>query len=72
MFENDLKVVYRSAKDKGMALFNKIAVGEVRDAYHKQLKEKFTEKHQYFVNENEKVSEQQCLNFLHHHYESIN
>ena len=71
MDEDELKECYRSAKGKAMVLFNKTAVGDVREEYLKTLKEKMLGKQRHFSVENEKTSEQSCLLFLQQNYEPI-
>ena len=71
MFEEELKSLYSSAKKTALEIFNKIAVGDVREEYLKNLKEKMQTKLEYFRLENEKTSEQQCMMFLEQEYEPI-
>lgn len=72
MFEDELKALYKRAKAGAMAVFNKTAVGDVRDEYCRQLKEKMAAKHLHLATENEKTSEQSCMIFLQQNYEPIN
>lgn len=44
MPEDDLIVIYKSAKKCAMEKFNKVAVGDVREEYIRQLKERMFDK----------------------------
>jgi hypothetical protein len=44
MTEEDLKLIYKDAKKIAMDSFNKVAVGDVREEYTRQLKEKMADK----------------------------
>lgn len=52
-------------------IFEKVAVGEIRNDFVKQLRAKMNQKFQMLSMENEKTSEQQCVHFLQQNYESI-
>jgi uncharacterized protein YnzC (UPF0291/DUF896 family) len=52
-----LKELYKTSKKLAMEKFNKVAVGDVREDFLKQLKEKMTSKLAYITTENEKSSE---------------
>lgn len=71
MMEEDLKSIYKSAKKIAMDSFNKVAVGDVREEYIRQLKEKMAEKLDSYKIENINQTEQQCYMFLNTNYESI-
>lgn len=71
MQEEEIKELYTLCKKKAFVIFNKTAVGEVRDEYFKGLKEKMQSKLALFRLENEKTSEQGCMMFLQQNYESI-
>jgi len=71
MEEEQLKEMYKSAKTKGMKLFEKTAVGDVKEEFVAQLKEKMSSKFSHYENENKKSSEQQCEMFLQQNYELI-
>ena len=47
-----------------MEIFNKAAVGDVRDEYVRQLKEKMADKLAWFKQENINQTEQECYMFL--------
>ena len=71
LFEQELTELFKQSKRKAMEVFNKSAVGDVREEYLRQLKEKMTNKFQHFQQENEQVSEQACMIFLQQNYEPI-
>ena len=71
MLPEELKDVYRQAKAEAMKLFNKAAVGDVRDQYYEQLKSQMTQKFDLYSLENEKTSDQECQNFLQRNYNTI-
>ena len=54
-----------------MELFDKTAVGEVKEQFYSQLKSQMTNKYELFSLENEKTSDQNCNNFLQMNYNSI-
>lgn len=54
-----------------MEMFNKVAVGDVREEFLKTLKQKMVQKMEFLSEENEKTSEQSCLIFLQQNYEPI-
>lgn len=70
-FEEELILLYKESKKKALLIFNKVAVGTVKDEYLAGLKEKMNAKLQTFRIENEKTSEQFCLMFLQQNYEAI-
>ena len=57
MFEEELKDLYKKSKAAAFTIFNKNAVGDVREEYLKSLKEKMASKLEMFRIENEKTSE---------------
>lgn len=57
MLENELKQIFKTAKAAAMVLFNKTAVGEVKDGFHKQLKQQMAQKYDLYSMENEKTSD---------------
>jgi len=71
MPEEELKSIYKSAKKNTLDKFNKVAVGDVREEYLRQLKEKMSDKLDWYKNENINQTEQQCYMFLNANYESI-
>lgn len=71
MYDDELKAIYKEAKKKAMENFNKVAVGDVKEEYNRQLKLKMAEKLQNFSTENERHSEQECYMFLNGNYETI-
>lgn len=71
MFEEELKDLYKHSKQSALAIFNKNAVGDVRDEYLRGLKEKMASKLDMFRIENEKTSEHICMMFLQQNYEGI-
>ncbi len=71
MLEVELKQIYKSAKQQAMALFNKTAVGEVKETFQTQLKDQMNQKMELYSMENEKTSDQECQNFLQRNYNTI-
>ena len=71
MAQDEIKDLYREAKQKGLAIFEKAAVGEVRDEYLNQLRAKMRAKLEHLSNENEKSAETACMLFLQQSYEPI-
>ena len=57
MPQEELKGIYKMAKDEGMILFKRAAVGEVRDEFHTILKKQMNDKFETYYLENEKTSE---------------
>ncbi len=64
MHENELREAYKEAKRMAFEIFEKVAVGEIRNDFIKQLKAKMNQKFQMLSMENDKTSEQQCIHFL--------
>jgi len=64
LFDEELKDLYNISKRRALEIFNKLAVGDVREEYLNGLKEKMQSKLSMFRIENEKTSEQICLMFL--------
>ena len=54
-----------------MALFDKSAVGEVKEQFYGHLKKQMGDKYELFRLENEKTSDQECQNFLQLNYNTI-
>ena len=48
MSEEELKHIYKIAKKNAFDSFNKVAVGDVRDEYVRQLKEKIADRLAWF------------------------
>ena len=71
MSHNELRDHYKKAKNETFALFDKVAVGDVRKEFQEQLKSKMLQKYSMFEIENEKTSEDECIRFLQLNYESI-
>lgn len=71
MTEDELKQIYKSAKKIAMDSFNKVAVGDVREEYIRQLKEKMADKLEQYKIDNINQTEQECYMFLNNNYESI-
>ena len=57
MPQEELKGIYKMAKDEAMMLFKRSAVGEVRDEFHTILKKQMNDKYETYYLENEKTSE---------------
>lgn len=71
MPDEELKLTYKLSKKNAMEIFNKAAVGDVREEYVRQLKEKMADKLEWYKQENINQTEQQCYMFLNANYESI-
>ena len=71
MPQEELKGIYKMAKDEAMVLFKRAAVGEVRDEFHTILKKQMNDKFETYYLENEKTSEQECHQFLQRNYNMI-
>ena len=57
MQEEELKRIFKQAKNTALEIFNKTAVGEVKDEFLTQLKKNMRQKFSHFSLENEKSSE---------------
>jgi len=57
MFEDELQEVFKEAKKYAMEEFSKVAVGEVKEEYMKELKEKIRNRYESIKFENEKQAE---------------
>jgi hypothetical protein len=64
MDESELRGFYKESKRMAFDIFEKVAVGEIRNEFVKQLKAKMMQKFDMLAMENEKTSEQQCVHFL--------
>ena len=71
MLEMELKQIFKEAKTQAMQMFNKTAVGEVKETYSQQLKQQMSQKYELYAMENEKTSDQECQNFLQRNYNTI-
>ena len=65
MYDEELKDKYNYAKREALDLFNRTAVGEVRDQFLEQLKEKMKQRFNQKKAENDQACEQECKAFLH-------
>lgn len=63
-FDNELKDVYSAAKRKAVEHFQKIAVGDVKERFVDDLKEKMKQKFALVKQDNEHACEQECILFL--------
>ena len=57
MTDVELKQTYKEVKRQAMALFDKSAVGEVKDEFYGHLKKQMGDKYELFRLENEKTSD---------------
>ena len=57
MFEDELKELYVEAKRSAMEGFSQVAVGEIRDEFLSQLKQKIRHKFNIVKSDNEKMAE---------------
>ena len=64
MDEKELRDFYKESKRMAFDIFEKVAVGEIRNDFVRQLKAKMMQKYDMLAMENEKTSEQQCIHFL--------
>lgn len=60
MYDQELQELYKLAKKDALIIFNKKAVGDVREEFLKDLKEKMKSKLEFFKRENEKTAENDC------------
>ena len=71
MPQEELRGIYKMAKEEAMNLFRSTAVGEVRDEFLTILKKQMNDKYDTYYLENEKTSEQECHQFLQRNYNMI-
>ena len=71
MYEDMLKDIYNEAKIATIQSFDKVAVGEVKEHFHKILKDKMQLKYKANKLENEKICEHECNLFLNHNFQPI-
>ena len=71
MPQEELRGIYKMAKEEAMNLFRATAVGEVRDEFLTILKKQMNDKYDTYYLENEKTSEQECHQFLQRNYNMI-
>ena len=64
MHEQELNEAFKTSKRLAMEIFDKVAVGDIRNEFIKQLKTRMQQKLEMLSMENEKTSEQQCIHFL--------
>jgi len=64
LFEDDLQSLYKHSRALALDEFSKVAVGEVQKHYLFELKERIRHKFSLIKQENEKLSEEQCLMYL--------
>ena len=64
LFEEELKDKYLVAKRAALNHFETTAVGEVKDKFLDQLKEKMRQKFHYVKQDNDQTCEQECIMFL--------
>ena len=57
MTESELKQIYKDLKREAMTLFDKTAVGDVKEQFYAQLKNQMSSKYEIFSLENEKTSD---------------
>ena len=71
LYDEELKDKYLVAKRAALTFFNQVAVGEVKDKFLEQLKEKMKQKYHYVKQDNEQSCEQECIMFLRQNYTEI-
>ena len=63
-YDNELKDIYDAAKKAAIDNFSKVAVGEIKDQYMDDLKEKMKQKYNQVKQDNAQYCEQECIMFL--------
>lgn len=71
LYDEELKDKYSTAKRNALEFFSKTAVGEVRDKFMEQLKEKMKQRFHYVKQDNEQSCENECVMFLRDRYIEI-
>lgn len=71
LYEEELKDKYLVAKRAALTFFEQTAVGEVKEKFLEQLKEKMKQKYLYVKQENDQSCEQECIMFLRQSYTEI-
>jgi hypothetical protein len=71
MDDREMHDLFKKSKKLAFEVFDKVAVGEIRNEFVRQLKDKMGQKLEMLSMENEKTSEQQCVHFLQQNYEGI-
>lgn len=64
MYNEELQDLYKIFKKDALLTFNKKAVGDVREEFLKDLKEKMQNKLEFYKRENEKTAENDCSVFM--------
>lgn len=70
-YDQELKDIYYQAKRTAVDHFKKIAVGDVKEKYLEDLKEKMKQKYLNIKTDNEQSCEQECIMFLRQSYTEI-
>jgi len=70
-FEAELKDIYSTAKKQALNHFQKVAVGDVKEEYLENLRDKMKNKYQQIKQDNDHTCEQECLMFLRQSYTEI-
>lgn len=71
LYDEELKDKYNYAKREALDLFNRTAVGDIKDQFLEQLKEKMKQRFNQKKSENDQACEQECKAFLHQNYVEI-
>lgn len=70
-YEQELKEFHTVAKQNALDNFTKVAVGDVKEKFLDDLKEKMKQKFQQVKQDNEQSCEQECIMFLRQSYTDI-
>ena len=70
-YDQELKDIYNAAKKAACDHFQKVAVGEVKEKFLDDLKEKMKQKYLNIKADNEQSCEQECIMFLRQSYTEI-
>lgn len=71
LYDEELKDKYLVAKRAALSFFDRVAVGEVKDKFLEQLRDKMKQKYHYVKQDNEQSCEQECIMFLRQNYTEI-
>ena len=71
LYEEELKDKYLISKREAMKSFEQTAVGEGKNKFLEQLKEKMKQKFHYIKQDNDQSCEQECIMFLRQNYTEI-
>jgi hypothetical protein len=70
-YDEELKNIYNSAKKQALDHFLKVAVGDVKERFLEDLKDKMKNKYTQLKMDNDQTCEQECVMFLRQSYTEI-